>query len=97
MRKLVFAFRSPRRAPPFATVAVLSLVLSVGTICAVFALVDAALLKPLPGIADPSSLVSGYLVDARNAAVSDSRMRSQPGYWRLKTRLDSNDPRGVSE
>jgi len=54
---LKYAFRSLRRSPAFAAVAVLSLGLAVGADTAVFSLVDALLVRPLP-FANPSRLVS---------------------------------------
>ena len=43
-----FAFRSLRRRPGFAVAVVLTLALGIGTSTAVFSLLDAALIKPLP-------------------------------------------------
>src|SRR4051794_37014347 len=50
------AIRGLRRAPGFATLAVLVLALGVGTTTTMFALVDAALVRPLPFF-DPARLV----------------------------------------
>jgi putative ABC transport system permease protein len=52
-----FAFRQLLRAPAFALVAVLTLALGVGANSAIFALVDATLLRPLP-YASPDRLVT---------------------------------------
>ena len=51
------AFRSLRRSPAFAAIAVLSLGLAIAADTAVFSVVDAILVRPLP-FADPSRLVS---------------------------------------
>jgi putative ABC transport system permease protein len=53
---LRFAFRQLRSAPAFASVAALTLALGIGANSAMFALVDAALLRPLP-FRDPDRLV----------------------------------------
>src|SRR5512144_279656 len=53
---LRYAFRSLRSAPGFTLVAVLSLALGIGANTAIFSLIDAVLIKPLP-FADASSLV----------------------------------------
>jgi len=51
------AFRSLRRSPAFVAIAVLSLGLAIAADTAVFSVVDAILVRPLP-FADPSRLVS---------------------------------------
>jgi putative ABC transport system permease protein len=54
---VTFAWRQLRGAPAFALVAVLTLALGIGANSAIFALVDATLLKPLP-YGDPARLVT---------------------------------------
>src|SRR5947209_6937211 len=54
--ELQSAARSLRRRPGFAAVCILVLAAGIGSACAVFALVDAVLLRPLP-FADPDRLV----------------------------------------
>ncbi len=53
---LHFAVRQLRRSPGFTLTAVLMLALGIGASVAIFAFVDAALIKPLP-YADPNRLV----------------------------------------
>jgi macrolide transport system ATP-binding/permease protein len=58
---LKYAVRALKRAPAFTAVAILVLALGIGASVAIFALVDAALIKPLP-YKDPARLVSIYEV-----------------------------------
>lgn len=58
-RDLVYAFRLLKQAPGFALIAVLTLAIGIGANCAMFTLVDAVLLRPLP-FARPDRLVRLY-------------------------------------
>jgi predicted permease len=62
---LRYAFRSYRNSPTFVTVAVASLALGIGANSAIFNLVNAVLLRPLP-VADPGQLLSLYTLDRSN-------------------------------
>ena len=68
LKDLAYAVRSMARSPLFAAVAVVSLALGIGANTAIFTLVNALFLNPLP-VARPSELVAVQTVDARNPGV----------------------------
>lgn len=55
VQDLRYAVRTLRKSPAFAVTAILSLALAIGANTAIYAIVDAALLRPLP-VADPGRL-----------------------------------------
>jgi putative ABC transport system permease protein len=64
-RDLKFAFRQLRQSPGFTLVATLTLALGIGANSAIFALVDATLLRPLP-FREPDRLVVAWETTATN-------------------------------
>ena len=62
---LKFAFRQLRHSPGFTLVAALTLALGIGANSAIFALVDATLLRPLP-YREPDRLVTIWERTAKN-------------------------------
>ena len=62
---VVFAVRQLRNAPVFALVAITTLALGIGANSAIFAMVDASLLRPLP-YAEPDRLVTIWETTATN-------------------------------
>jgi len=66
IRDLRYALRAMRRSPAFALVAILTLGLGIGANTALFSVIDAVLLRPLP-FTDPSGLMAVSSPDLRDA------------------------------
>ena len=79
---LVYAARTLRRSPGFLACAVLTLALGIGANTAIFSLIDAAMLQPLP-IPDPSVLIQL----ARVSENGGPRLVSYPLFEYFRDRL----------
>jgi putative ABC transport system permease protein len=65
LQDLKYAVRLLAKSPAFTTTAVLSLALGIGANTAIFSLVNAALLRPIP-VEDPARLAAVFMTDQRN-------------------------------
>ncbi len=80
---LQFAVRMLRKNPLFTTIVVLTLAIGIGLNTAVFAAIDALLLRPLPGVRHPQELVQLY----RTAAGGEKfNSNSFPHYFDIRRR-----------
>ncbi len=81
-----YAARMLRRNPGFTAVAVLTLALGIGANSAIFSMVNAVLLRPLP-YSDSSSLVMVWATDRRNGLMED--VASYPDFEDWKSQAKS--------
>src|SRR5580658_8326466 len=103
---LRFALRQLRRAPGFAVTVVLTLALSVGVATAVFCVIDAVILRPLP-FANPDKILSiesksrsGYgqpaswpsYVDERAQATAFAALAGYADYFTYTVETPSDGP-----
>ena len=84
-----FSFRQLRKSPSFAIAAIVTLALGIGATTAIFSLVDAVLLKPLP-YPEPDRLMRVTQEDHSTGAVLPESL-SYPDYfdWRAQNRTFS--------
>jgi putative ABC transport system permease protein len=96
---LRFAVRVLRRQPGFTVVVLLTLMLGIGANTAIFTVVDAALLRPLP-YREPERLV--HLWETQRGDVSDRSEASYPDFldWRSQSRaftaIEGYDPTNLT-
>jgi predicted permease len=90
MHDLRFAIRTLAKQPTFIAIAVLTLALGIGANSAVFSVVNAVMLRPLP-FRSPERIVSLSLYDVRKApdAATDDSAVSYPDFadWRAQNRV----------
>jgi predicted permease len=83
-RDLLYTFRMFARSPGFTAVIVITLALGIAANTAVFSVVSAILLRPLPGIREPERLVSMYRV--QNGQTFDNMGYPDYGDYRDRNR-----------
>ena len=86
-RDLRFGLRHLRQAPIVTGVALVSLALGIGANVAIFSLVNALILKPLP-VQDPGQLVVLGREDARNPGGGPSTSFTYPQFESLRSQGD---------
>src|ERR1700683_1380942 len=79
MRDLVYALRGFRNNPTFTAVAIASLALGIGLNTAIFNLVSAVLLQPLP-VRDPARLMSVFTLDRINPGLLSNSYANYRAY-----------------
>lgn len=84
-RELRYALRSLRRSPTFLAVAIATLALGIGGATAVFTVINASLLRPLPATNDPATLVTVERVQPTGVVAEFS----YPDYRDLRERSTS--------
>jgi predicted permease len=72
MQDLRYGLRMMARNPAFTAVAVITLAIGIGTTATVFSWIDAVLVRPLPGVADPGRLVALESVTSDREIVPNS-------------------------
>jgi putative ABC transport system permease protein len=87
LRNLRYAMRTLRRNPTFAAVAILTLALGVGANTAMFAVVNAVLLKPLP-FNDPERLMLVHLRAPGDGLQTGTHRETVWSYPKYRTFLD---------
>jgi predicted permease len=89
LQDLRYGVRVLVRSPGFTLVAVLSLALGMGANTAVFTLLYAVLLQPIPAVEEPSRLMALYTTDERNTGGFMTHL--QTSYLNYKDYRDQNE------
>ena len=83
---VVYALRSLRRAPGFATTAVLTLALGIGANTAIFSIVDRVLLRPLP-FPQPAALYKVWSANTKEGMLQAGVSPVDLDDWRLQRKV----------
>jgi putative ABC transport system permease protein len=86
LQDIRYALRILRRSPGFAIVAVLALALGIGATTAIFSVVDAVILKPLP-YEDPGRLVQLWMRFTGIGIPNDQNWVSAPEFMDLQKNI----------
>ncbi|HTV64808.1 MAG TPA: ABC transporter permease, partial [Bryocella sp.] len=90
LQDLRFAVRQLRKSPGFALTTILTLALGIGATTAIFSLINAVLLRPLP-FPEPDRLMSAYALDQTVGDVGVARRISYPDFFDWRSRQHSFD------
>lgn len=94
LQDLRYSVRGLAKSPAFTAVVLMTLALGTGVNATVFSFVNALLLRPAPGVADPRSFVAIYTSDFSSGPYGSS---SYPDFVSLKTETTAFDGLAASE
>ncbi|MGA3043701.1 MAG: ABC transporter permease, partial [Bryobacteraceae bacterium] len=96
LQDIRYALRILRRSPGFTIVAVLALALGIGATTAIFSVVDAVILKPLP-YADPGRLVQLWMRFTGIGIPNDQNWVSAPEFMDLQRNNSLSDIAAIGD